>query len=110
MAPSRTVPLHPNVKLQRLPFYDIHAELLKPATLIAQVRDILLRQSRLAQFYRDFHAKALLLVPPTELEIFYQDFCAKALLLVPPTELEIFYQDFHAKALLLVPPTELEIF
>lgn len=24
------------MKLQRLPFYDIHAELLKPATLIAQ--------------------------------------------------------------------------
>jgi len=36
VAPSRTIPLHPNVKLQRLPFYDIHAELLKPATLIAQ--------------------------------------------------------------------------
>lgn len=36
VAPSRTMPLHPNVKLQRLPFYDIHAELLKPATLIAQ--------------------------------------------------------------------------
>jgi len=36
VAPSRTVPLHPNVKLQRLPFCDIHAELLKPATLIAQ--------------------------------------------------------------------------
>ena len=42
-------------------------------------------------------AKALLLVPPTELEIFYQDFAAKALLLVPLTELEIFYQDFAAK-------------
>jgi len=36
VAPSRTIPLHPNVKLQRLPFYDIHAELLKPAPLIAQ--------------------------------------------------------------------------
>ena len=36
VAPSRTMPLHPNVKLQRLPFYDINAELLKPATLIAQ--------------------------------------------------------------------------
>ena len=50
----------------------------------------MLRQSRLAQFYRDFHAKALLLVIPTELEIFYHDFHAKALLLVIPTELEIF--------------------
>ena len=55
-------------------------------------------------------AKALLLVPPTELDIFYHDFVAKVLLLVPPTELEIFYRDFVAKALLLVPLTELEIF
>ena len=52
--------------------------------------DILLRQSRLAQFWQHFHAKALLLVIPTELKILWQD----------PTELEIFWQDFHAKALL----------
>ena len=58
-----------------------------------EARDILLRQSRLAQFYRKIVAKALLLVPPTELEIFYHDFVAKALLLVPPTELDIFYQE-----------------
>ena len=45
---------------------------------------------RLAKFYRDFLAKALVLVNPTELEIFYQDFLAKALLLVNPTVLEIF--------------------
>ena len=44
-----------------------------------------LRQSRLAQFYQDFAAKATVLVITTELEIFYQDFAAKALLLVPPT-------------------------
>ena len=55
-------------------------------------------------FYRDFHAKALVLVNPTELEIFYHDFHAKALVLVNSTELEIFYRDFHAKALVLVNP------
>lgn len=32
----RSIPLHPDVKLKRLPFYDIHAELLRPATLIPQ--------------------------------------------------------------------------
>ena len=52
--------------------------------------------------------KALILVPPAELEIFYQDLAAKALLLVPSTELEMFYQDLAAKALLLVPSTELD--
>lgn len=35
VAATRTIPLPPNIRLQRLPFYDIHAELLKPATLIA---------------------------------------------------------------------------
>ena len=54
-------------------------------------------------------AKALLLVPPTELEIFYHDFVAKALLLVPPTELEIFQQNLVAKALVLVNPTVVEL-
>jgi E3 SUMO-protein ligase PIAS3 len=34
--PVRSVPVHPDVKLVKLPFYDIHAELLRPATLIAQ--------------------------------------------------------------------------
>ena len=71
---------------------------------------ILLRQSRLAQFWQDFRAKALLLVILTELEIFWQDFRAKALLLVIPAELEIFWQDFRAKVLLLVIPTKLEIY
>ena len=74
-----------------------------------KARDILLRQSRLAQFWQHFCAKALLLVIPTELEIFWQHFCAKALLLVIPTELEMFLQHFCAKALFLVIPTELEI-
>ena len=59
---------------------------------MGEARDILLRQSRLAQFYQDLAAKALLLVPPTELEIFCQDLAAKALILVSLTELEIFYQ------------------
>jgi len=36
--PMRSVPVHPDVKLVKLPFYDVHAELLRPATLIAQVR------------------------------------------------------------------------
>ena len=54
------------------------------------VRDILLRQSRLAHFQRHLVAKALVLFPPTELEIFQRYLVAKALLLVPPTELEIF--------------------
>jgi len=34
--PTRTVPVHPDVKLVKLPFYDINAELLKPASLLAQ--------------------------------------------------------------------------
>ena len=41
--------------------------------------DILLRESRLVQFYRDLSAKALVLVNPTELEIFYRDLSAKSL-------------------------------
>ena len=36
VAPTRTVPVHPDVKLVKLPFYDISAELLKPASLLAQ--------------------------------------------------------------------------
>ena len=36
VAPTRTVPVHPEVKLIKLPFYDISAELLKPASLLAQ--------------------------------------------------------------------------
>jgi hypothetical protein len=32
----RSVPVNPDVKLVKLPFYDVHAELMKPATLIAQ--------------------------------------------------------------------------
>ena len=55
-----------------------------------EARDILLRQSRLAQFYRHLVAKALVLVNPTVLEIFYRHLVAKALVLVNPTELEIF--------------------
>ena len=58
-----------------------------------EARDIMLRQSRLAQFCSDLAAKALLLVPPTELEIFYSDLAAKALLLVIPTVLEIIHQN-----------------
>ena len=57
---------------------------------LGESRDILLQQSRLAQFYRDFLAKALILVHSTELEIFYRDLTAKALILVPATVLEIF--------------------
>ena len=47
---------------------------------------------RIAHFYRDLWAKALVLVIPTNVEIFYQDLWAKALVLVIPTEAEIFYQ------------------
>merc|ERR1712088_759096 len=36
MAQQRSVPLHPDVKLKRLPFYDIHAELMRPVTLMPQ--------------------------------------------------------------------------
>jgi hypothetical protein len=35
VAPTRSLPVHPNVVLSKLPFYDLHAELLKPATLVA---------------------------------------------------------------------------
>ena len=59
-----------------------------------EAQDIMLRQSRLAQFYRHLGGKALILVPPTELEIFYQDLAAKALILVPTAELKIFYIDY----------------
>ena len=65
--------------------------------------DILLRQSRLVQFYQGFIWKALLLVNSTVLEIFYQGFVWKALILVNHTVLEIFYQ-------LLVNLAEVEIF
>ena len=67
------------------------------ALFSGEAQDILLRQSRLAQFYQDFAAKATVLVITTELEYIFQDFAAYAPLLVPPTELEIFYQDFAAK-------------
>lgn len=36
VAAPRSMPLHPDVKLKRLPFYDIHAELMRPATLMPQ--------------------------------------------------------------------------
>ena len=62
-----------------------------------EARDILLRQSRLAHFLQDLVAKALILVPPTELEIFQQHLVAKAIVLVNPTVLEIFYQGFDEK-------------
>ena len=77
---------------------------------MGEARDILLRQSRLAQYYQEFCRKALLLVIPTVLEIFYQYLSRKALLLVIPTVLEIFYQYLCRKALRLVIPTVLEIF
>ena len=75
-----------------------------------KVRDMLLWQSRLGQFYQGFVQKALLLVNPTVLEIFYQGSVRKALLLVNQTVLEIFYQGFVQKALLLVNTTVLEMF
>ena len=75
-----------------------------------EARDILLRQSRLAQLWQDSYAKASVLVIPTVLKIFWQDFFAKASILVIPTLLEIFWQDFYAKALVLVIPTVIEIF
>ena len=40
--------------------------------LSGEARDILLRQSRLVQFYRDLYTFASLLVIPTVLEIFYK--------------------------------------
>ena len=46
----------------------------------------------------DFHAKALLLVIPTELEIFRQDFLSKTLLLGIPSEQEIFCKISMQKA------------
>jgi len=30
---DRLMPVHPDVRLKPLPFYDMHAELLKPSTL-----------------------------------------------------------------------------
>ena len=61
-------------------------------------------------FYWHFFFLSLVFATTTVLEIFYrQDLWEKALLLVPPAELEIFWQNFAAKALLLVPPTELEM-
>ena len=58
--------------------YEVISEFIWPLfSFSGKARDILLRQSRIAQFYQDLGAKALLLVPPTELEIFYQDFAAK---------------------------------
>ena len=69
-------------------------------------QDSLLWQSRFAQFWQDFAAKALLLVNRTELEIFWQKPYFWSFLL---PELEIFWQDFAAKALVLVNPTVVEI-
>ena len=74
---------------------------------ITLILDILLRQSGLAQFYRHFCSKTLILVNPTVPEIFNRHFCSKALILVNPTVLEIFYRHFCAKALVLVNPTVL---
>ena len=70
-------------------------------------QDSLFWQSRFAQFWQDFAAKALLLVNRTELEIFWQKPYFWSFLL---PELEIFWQDFAAKALVLVNPTKVEIF
>jgi hypothetical protein len=67
-------------------------------------------ECRLAQFWQDFLAKALVLVNPKVLEIIWQNLLAKALVLVNPTILEIFWQDLLEKALVLVNPTVLEIF
>ena len=53
-------------------------------------RELLLRQSRLAQFYQDFSADAVILVNPAAVEIFYQ-FLAEAVILVDPTVVDIFY-------------------
>ena len=39
-------------------------------SFLGKARDILLQQNRLVQFCQDLAAKALILVPPTELEIF----------------------------------------
>ncbi len=36
VVPPRSVPVHPEVKLVKLPFYDVHGELLRPASLLAQ--------------------------------------------------------------------------
>ena len=33
---ARSMPVHPDVKLVKLPFYDVVGELLKPASLLAQ--------------------------------------------------------------------------
>jgi len=33
---SRSLPVHPDIKLVKLPFYDVMSELLKPASLLAQ--------------------------------------------------------------------------
>ncbi len=36
VASNRSLPIHPNVNLAKLPFYDIHADLVKPTSLMAQ--------------------------------------------------------------------------
>jgi len=36
MAGAGSLPVHPDIKLIKLPFYDVNAELLKPASLLAQ--------------------------------------------------------------------------
>jgi len=35
-AATRTVPVHPDIKFVKLPFFDVHAELLKPTSLLTQ--------------------------------------------------------------------------
>ena len=69
-------------------------------------RELLLRQSRLAQFYQDFSAEAVILVNPVVVEIFYQ-FSVEAVILVNPTLVEIcyqklplFYQEFSAETVI----------
>ena len=51
-------------------------------------RDILIKQSRLAQFWQDLWGKTLVLVNPTDLEIFWQDLLRKVLVLANTTELK----------------------
>ena len=56
-----------------------------------EARDILLRQSRLAQFYQLSVRKVTVLVIPTVLELFYQELATLATVLVIPTVLNFFF-------------------
>ena len=49
------------------------------------------RESRLAQFYQEFSAEAVILVNHAVVEIFYKEFSAENVNLVIPTLVEIFY-------------------